>query len=123
MIVAVVPVRVVQMSADEVTDMVAVGQGGVTAVGAVGVALRVLVPAMTGCATGGVGAGHAQDVFVHVAAMDVVQVSVIQIVRMAVMDHGEVAAAGLVPVGVPLIVGAVSLTPEAGERENGGESE
>ncbi len=123
MIVAVVTVRVVQMTADEVTDMVAVGQGGVTAVWAVGVALRVLVPAMTGCATGGVGAGHAQDVFVHVATMDVVQVPVVEIVRVAVVDHGEVAAASLVSVGVALVVGAVSLTTQAGERESCGESE
>jgi hypothetical protein len=122
-IVAMVAVRVVQMAADEVAGMIAVGQGRVTAVGAVGMVLGVLVPTMTWRATGGVDTGHPQDVLIHVAAMNVVQVPVVEIIRVAVVDHSEVAAAGLVPVGVSLIVGAVTLTAEAGKRENCGESE
>ncbi|MCL4788307.1 MAG: hypothetical protein KJ070_16185 [Verrucomicrobia bacterium] len=103
------------MTADKIAGVIAVGQGGVAATRAVRVVFGVLLATVVGRTLSGVGCGDAERVFIHVAAVDMMQVSRVEIVGVAVMNDGDMAAAGLMPVSVSLIMGPMNLTAEAGE--------
>ncbi len=103
MIVAMVAVMEVQVVADEVIDMVAVGDGFVAATGAMNVRLVVAIAAVLGCASVGIAIALFDAMFVHMIAMHVVHVPVVQIVGVAVMLDGGVTAAGAVLVVVLLV--------------------
>lgn len=111
-----VAVRVVQVAVYQVVHMVTVGHGLVAAAGAMYVAW--LVPAATvgGGAGVGVGGSHCKAVLVHMVAMRMVQVAIVQIVHMPVMQDGCVPAAGAVLV---LVVGMVWLVAGVGGVAHG----
>ena len=96
-VIAVVAVRVVQAAIDEKVDVVAVRHGFVAAAGAVHVAW--LVTGARGRAAFGVGVGDGDGVLLHAAFMRVVQMAFLQVVHVAVVADGGVAAAGAVLVG------------------------
>lgn len=103
MIVAVAVVNVVQATVHQVVDMIAMGYGFMAASRAMD---------MIGCVAGalavgaviGIGGGDREHVLVHVIAMRVVQVAVVEIVDVAVMLDGGVAALGAVLVAVIRVV-------------------
>ncbi len=89
-VVAVPLVRVVQVAADQVVDVIAVRDPGVTAGRAVDVTLLV-PPARVGRgAGGGVFARHRDHVLVHVRRVDVVQVAVVEVVDVPLVLNGRV---------------------------------
>ena len=96
-VIAVVAVRVMQAAIDEKVDVVAVRHGFVAAAGAVHVAW--LVTGARGRAAFGVGVGDGDGVLLHAAFMRVVQVAFLQVVHVAVVADGGVAAAGAVLIG------------------------
>lgn len=104
-IVAVAAVRVVQVPADEVIDVIAVRHRVVAAALAVGVRLVVGAAGVRGRASGGVRAADLEGVLVDVVAVRVVQVPLVQIIGMARVRDGRVAAA----LAVNVIVLAVGL--------------
>jgi hypothetical protein len=93
-----IAVRMMEMVADAVIDMVAVRHGLVAAAGTVNMARLVPAAAVVGGALLGVVARHRDHVLVHMILVRVMQMAVVQIVDMPVMVHRVVAAARAVPV-------------------------
>lgn len=100
MVVTVGAVGVVEMAVDEVVHMVAMRHGLVAAARAVDVIGRVAAAGVGRRAGVGVGGADSQPVLVHVVPVDVVEMAVVEVVHMAFVPHGGVAAAGAVLVGV-----------------------
>jgi hypothetical protein len=99
-IVAVVAVRMMQVSSDEVVDVVSVRHGFVAAAGAMLVGGIVGATSMGRRARRWVRCTNSERVLVDSVALRVVQVAVVEVVGVAVMLHGLVAAAGAVLVRV-----------------------
>ena len=104
MVVAVVAVRVVQMTINEVVRVVAMRYGFVSAAGAVYMSRFVAVAVMIWGADVRVGGADGDAVFIDVVAVRVVQVAVVQVVNVAVVLDGGVAAARAVLVRVVGVV-------------------
>jgi hypothetical protein len=85
MIIAMPPMRMVQMIIHEVVDVVSVGDGLVAAAGAVGVAGFVLAARMSRSAGGRVRTAHVEAVLLYPVALLVMQVAVVQIIRVPVV--------------------------------------
>lgn len=108
MIVAVVAMRVVQAAIDEVIDMVAMRHGFMSAAGAVDVARFVSAAILTRRAAIRVGLANRDDVLVHMVAMRVMQVAVMQVVHVVPVAHGGMPAARSVFVVVVRVMGGAA---------------
>jgi hypothetical protein len=97
-IVAVLAVRMMQVPADHEVGMIAVRHLSVAALRVVLVPAGVVAARVLRRARGRVGAVDADCMLVGVSCMNVVQVSVVQIVGVAIMLDRNVAAAGAVRV-------------------------
>ena len=126
MVIAVAAVGVVQMTGDQVVEVVRVGHGLVAATGTVLVRTVMRAAGVAGGALVRVGSARGQAVLVHVIAMLVMQVPVVQIVRVTLVAHGAMAAAWGVGMGsVVLVLGAAHrrlLGPGASTTLVGGSS-
>jgi hypothetical protein len=91
MIVAVVTMRVVQMVGHQVIHMVAVRHLGMATVRTMHMRFRVPSAGVLRRAGGGVGGGHGQNMLVHMVAVDVVQVAVMQVIDVSLMLDTHVA--------------------------------
>jgi hypothetical protein len=91
------------MPVHEVVDMVAMGDGGMSAVRAVHVTGFVPVAGVVRRAALGVFLGNLQHAFVGVTFMRMVQVAVVQVIDMIAVDDAGMAAAGAVDVGMVLV--------------------
>jgi len=89
-----IAVRVVQVAVDEVIDVITVRHRFVTATGAVDVSGFVAAAGVLRRADIRVGGGHLKNVIVHMVPVGMVQMAVVQVIHMAVVDNGGVAAAG-----------------------------
>lgn len=98
--------RMVQAAVDQVVRMIPVRDGFMTAARAV----RVAGPARVGggLATIGILLGHPDGMLVHVVAMGVVQVAVVQVVDVAFMTNGGMAAARTVLMRMIVVFGFVA---------------
>jgi hypothetical protein len=102
-IVAVPLVRVVQVPADQIIEVIAVRDAGVTAPRAVDMGLVVRSALMRGRAGRGVGPAHRDHVLVDVIVVDVVQVAVVQVVDVPLVPDGGVPAPRAVDVRMGLV--------------------
>lgn len=93
MIVAVIPVGMVQMTIHEVVDVIAVGHRLMTATGAMHMVRVVPGALMRGGATVGVGVRYLDHVLVDVILMRMMQVSIMQVIGMTIVFDGRMAAA------------------------------
>lgn len=109
MVVAMVAVRVVQVAVDQVVDVVTVRDGFVAATGAMDVAGLVTAAFVLGRAAVGVGGRDGDHVLVDVVAMRMVQVAVVQVIDMAIMADGRVAAAGAMGVVMVGVMGQLAF--------------
>jgi len=109
-VVAVVAVRVVQMTINEVVRVVAMRYGFVSAAGAVYMSRFVAVAVMIWGADVRVGGADGDGVFIDVVAVRMVQVSVVQVINVAFVLDGGVAAACAVLVFVIGVVRFVAAT-------------
>ena len=109
MVVAMVAVRVVQVAVDQVVDVVTVRDGFVAATGAMDVAGLVAAAFVLGRAAVRVGGRDGDHVLVDVVAMRMVQVAVVQVIDMAVMADGRVAAAGAMGVVMVGVMGQLAF--------------
>ncbi len=107
MVVAVVSVGVVEVTVDEVVDVVAVGHGLVSAAGAVDVTVLVAGALVFGGAGGRVAFAHLDHVLVDVVAVGVMEVAVVEVIHVITVLDGDVAAIGPVDVVVVLMLVAV----------------
>lgn len=100
MVVAVVPVMMVQVPIDKVIDMIAMRYGLVPAIRAVNVLFVMPRTIMGRRALVGIGRAHFYSMIVHLTSVLMVQVSVMQVIRVAVMLYGGVAAVRPMLVGL-----------------------
>ena len=112
-----VTVRMMQVTVDDVIGVIAMWHGGVAAVGRVRVSGRFFGGPMAGSAGCGIGGADGDDVFVHMRAVGVVQMTAIEVVRVTVMGYGQMAAAGAVLMLVGLGVFGVRGTTARDERD------
>jgi hypothetical protein len=91
-VVAVVSMDMMEMIADQIVGVVAVWDRLVAAAGAMPMAALVTATCVLRRADIGIAGIDGDDVLVHVIPVHVVQMSVMQIVDMALMAHGRVAA-------------------------------
>lgn len=118
MVVAVAPVRVVEVIADQIVDVIAVGNGLMAAAGAVDVAGFVALADVLRRAGIRVLGGNFQRALVDVIAVHGVQAAVVQVVHVASVADGGVTAAFAVDVRVlrmdPVLRhGQTSVIPES----------
>jgi hypothetical protein len=99
-VIAVSVVRVVQVIADAVVDVIAVGDALVAAVRAVGVVARVRHAGVRRGAEARVVAADRQGVLVGVVAVDEVEMAVVEVVGVVFVPDPDVAAVGAVGVVV-----------------------
>ena len=92
MIVAVVAVRMVQVSAHQIIHVVAVRRALVPAIGAMGVLAAVRFAVMFRRAVVRVRVTYRNEVFVNVIAVDMMQMAIMKIVDMPLMTDLRVAA-------------------------------
>jgi hypothetical protein len=112
MIVAMVPVRMMQMAVDQVVDMITMWYRLVAAGRSMPMTFLVATAIVVGRAPLGIGAGYLDHVLVIVVAMRMVQVAVMEIVDVVAMLDRGVAAAWSVAVRVILmdrVLGHASL--------------
>jgi len=111
-------VDVVQAAIHQVVDMVAMGNGFVAAIGTMDVIGRMAAALAVGALVG-VGGTDGEDVLVHVIAMHVVQVAIVEIVDVPVMLDGGVPAIRpmlMTVIGVMLVAASAHAT----DSEKGG---
>jgi hypothetical protein len=91
-IVAVIPVGMMQMPVDQIVDVVAVRHGLMPASGTVHV--RAVMPSapVPGCTAVGIGRRHLDAVLVDVVAVHMMQMAVVQIVDVIAVANGRVPA-------------------------------
>jgi hypothetical protein len=99
--------RVVQVSRDEVVDVVPVRHGLVAAAGTVDVHGRMRAAGMRRGADGGVRTADGDAMLVDVVAVHVVQVTVVQVIDVTVVRDGDVAAARAMDVGMLAVLQAI----------------
>ena len=103
MIVAVPAVRVVQVPADEIVDVIAVRDRLVAAARAVGVTLRVSVASVRRRAVRGIACVDSDRALVDVTIVRAVKVPVVRVVGVSAVRDRGVPAAGAVGVVVLLV--------------------
>ena len=101
-----IAVGVVEVAVHQVVHVITVGHGLVPAAGTVLVAGVVGAARVIGGALGRIRCADGQAVLVHVIRVRMVEMTVVQVVGMAFVPHGDVAAA--VPVDVIVAVVAVA---------------
>lgn len=107
MVVAVPFARVVQVSVDEIVDVVTMGHGFVSAVGAMDVVRGVRATVVLGSAIRGVGRVDVERVLVDVVSMRMVQMPVVQVIHVTLMGDRGVPTVVAVLVCVCWVLGAV----------------
>lgn len=108
-----VAVRIVQVAIDQIADVVTMRHGLMAATRTVDMTRLVTTATVLGRATGGVGLRDGNHVFVDVVAVRMVQVTIMQIVDMAFVADGGVAAARTMLVVVVVVVGQVALAHQS----------
>lgn len=96
MVVAMVSVRVVQVTIDQIVNVVAMRNRLVSAAGTMDMVGLMARAAVNGRAAIGILLAHLDDMLVDVIAMRMMQMAVVQVVNMIPMPNGDVAAVGAV---------------------------
>lgn len=108
MAVAMVTMWMVQMTVDQVVHMIPMGDGFMSAAGAVDVAIGMTAALMVRGAFAGVCGRHRQHMLIHVLLMRMVQMTVMQVVHMAIMLNGGMPAVGPMLVVMIVMLGVVT---------------
>ncbi len=116
-VVAMIAVRVMQMTADDVIGVVAMWHGGVTAVDGVFVTSGLFVRAVAGRALIRIRCVDRDSVFVGVRTVVMMQMTAVKVISVTVMRDGEMAAIRAVLVRVSLGVLGVRGAATSNERE------
>ena len=103
-IIAVIAVRVMQVTIYEIIDVIAMRHRGVAAVRAVLVRLLVPLASVLRRAVGRIGRADFERVFLDLVSLHVMQVAIVQVIDMAFVHDARVAAAWAVLMSVPLVM-------------------
>ncbi len=109
MVVTVAAVRMMEVAVHQVVHVVAVRNLRMAAFRAVNMRVRVRAAVVLRRAGSGVARRDTQDVLIDVIAMNVVQVAIVEIIRVAVVSDGDMAAPRLVLMPVSFMRHAVAL--------------
>ena len=101
-VVTVPVVRVVKVSIHQIVDVIAVGNGGVPAVGTVNVTRVVALAVVSGTACG-IGVRDLYDVLVVVAFMGAVKVPVMEVADVVTVLNSDMAAVRAMLMGMVLV--------------------
>ena len=91
-----IAILMVQVAGNQVIDMVAMGDGLVSAARAMLVSLLMTVANVIGSADRGVRGGYFDHMLVHMVLVDCVQVSIVEVVGVAIVLHGRMSAVAAV---------------------------
>lgn len=108
-IVAMVAMLMVQASIDQVIGMVAMRDCLVAATQSMNVAGNMTDVILERAATLGIGCGHFDDMFIDMVPMRMMEVSIMKIIDMITMLHGDMAAACAVLVIVMVVVREIAV--------------
>lgn len=89
-----ITVRVMQVAVDQITNVVAMWDGFMSAAWAMNMSGLVAVTMMVGRAGVWIAVAHFDDVLVHMVAVGMVQVTVMEIIDVITVLYGGVPAAG-----------------------------
>lgn len=103
MVIAVVAMRVVQVTVDEIVDVIAVRHRRMPASGAMHVVLAVCLAIMPRGAVGRIPIADVQRMLIHMVAVRMVQVPVVQIIDVTGVLDGSMSTSGAVLVGVTFV--------------------
>jgi hypothetical protein len=103
MIVAVVPVGMVQVALHQIVGMAIMQHGLMAAIGSVSMIRLVRVAMVIRRALVLIGLTRRESVLVHVVSVYVMQVAIVQIVRMAIVLYRGVTASGPVDMSVRIL--------------------
>lgn len=103
-----VSVWMVQMAVNQIINMIAVGNGWMAAIRPVDVFGGVLFLSKTGSALVWIGVAYFDDVLIHMIAMRMVQMPIVQIVHMVAVLYGSVSTIWPMDMGVIRVSGASS---------------
>ena len=92
MIVTVIAVRMMQVTVDQIVDVVAMRHGLMTAAGSMHVPLVVAAAVVGGRACLGILLRHLDHVLIHVTRMRMMKMSIVEVVHVVAMLHSFVAA-------------------------------
>jgi len=109
MVVAVPAMRVVQMPAHHVIEVIPVWCSLVAALGPVSMLMVVTFAVVAGRAVVWVGAANRNGVFIDVSAVNVMQMAVVEIIGVSVMAYRHVPATGFVDVIMLGVHGALTF--------------
>ena len=109
MVVTMVVVGMVQVAIDQIVRVVAVGHGFVSAARSVHVARFMACAMMIGRAAVGVVRRNFERMLIHVVAVDVVQMAVVQIINVPVVLHSGMAARRAMGVRMAGVVGCIAV--------------
>jgi hypothetical protein len=93
MIIAMVAVRMMKMSVDKIVDVIAVWHRWVPALRPMHMSVLVAAAAMFRCAPIWIVRAHLDRMLVHVVSVRMMEMAIMQIVDMAIVANGRVAAA------------------------------
>lgn len=108
MVVAMAAVRVVQMAIDQIVDMVAMRHGFMAATGPMDMAGGMAGARMVRRASDRIGRRRFDMVFIDMIAVQVMQMPVMQIIDMALVADGGMAAGRAMLVGMLVVMGLVA---------------
>jgi hypothetical protein len=111
MIVAMVAVRMMEMSVDQVVHVIAMRHRFVPASGLMHVGSVVTTATMLGCAPVRIGRREFDHMLVDVVAMDVVQVPIMQVVDVTVVTDGGVPTIGAMNMRMVVVLRSHSRPP------------
>jgi hypothetical protein len=122
MVVAVRAMRMVQVTGNEVIDMITVRHRLVSTPGSMFMGLSIRFTGVLRRASGGVDSAHINHMLVHMSAMHMVQVPVMQIIDVPVVQHCQMAAIRPVNMGVVTVL-AMGAGDREGRCDKGGEEQ
>ncbi len=116
-----IAVRMMQVTVDDVINMVAMRNGGVTAIRGVDVTGGGFVRAVTGRAFVGIRGADGEGVVVHMRAVHVMQMACIKVVGVTVVRDGEMAATGAVL--MRMVFRVFGMSRAGGDNERDGDEQ
>jgi hypothetical protein len=102
-VVAMIAMRMMQVAIHQIVQMITVGNLGVSTGRSMAVVLLMASASVLGAAGRRIGPIDFQNVVINMVAMNVVQVAIMQIIRVAVVLDGDMAALRAMFVGVPFM--------------------
>jgi hypothetical protein len=112
-----IAMRMMQVSVDEVIGVIAMRHGGMAAASSVRVVGGFFVGPVSGRALRRIGGTDGNDVFMGVGTMAVMQMSAVEVVRMPLVDNGQVATTGSVLMRMGVGVFAMGGTTAGDESQ------